>query len=50
VKSQGVAWTVRHAAQIARQARAGKLASPRPAPIDEHDRLKEIVERAEDPR
>ena len=50
VKSQGVAWTVRHAAQIARQARAGKLASPRPAPIDEHDKLKGIVQRAEDSR
>jgi succinate dehydrogenase iron-sulfur subunit len=50
VRSRGVAWTVRHAAQIARQARAGKLASPRPAPIDEHDGLKGIIDRAEDSR
>jgi succinate dehydrogenase / fumarate reductase, iron-sulfur subunit len=50
VRSQGVAWTVRHAVQIARQARAGKLASPRPAPIDEHETLKEIMPRAEDSR
>jgi succinate dehydrogenase / fumarate reductase iron-sulfur subunit len=50
VRSQGVAWTVRHAAQIARQARAGKLASPRPAPIDEHETLREIMHRAEDSR
>jgi succinate dehydrogenase / fumarate reductase iron-sulfur subunit len=48
VRTQGLAWTVRHAAHIARQARAGKLASPRPAAIDEHDKLKELVERAED--
>ena len=50
VRSQGVAWTVRHAAQIARQARAGKLASPRPAPIDEHETLREIMQRTEGSR